>query len=89
MARYKLLIKPSAVKEIEAISRKKDRQRIIERIQNLAANPRPEGCQKLSGRERYRLRQGSYRIVYSVEDDTLVVYVVRVGHRKDIYRKTL
>lgn len=89
MARYKLLIKPSAVKEIEAISRKKDRQRIIERIQNLAANPRPEGCQKLSGRERYRLRQGPYRIVYGVEDDTLVVYVVRVGHRKDIYQKTL
>ncbi|MEE8460844.1 MAG: type II toxin-antitoxin system RelE/ParE family toxin [Acidobacteriota bacterium] len=89
MARYKLLIKPSAVKEIEAISRKKDRQRIIERIQNLAASPRPMGCQKLSGRERYRIRQGSYRIVYSVEDDTLVVYVVRVGHRKDIYRKTL
>ncbi len=89
MARYKLLIKPSAVKEIEAISRKKDRQRIIERIQNLAANPRPEGCHKLSGREHYRLRQGSYRIVYSVEDDTLIVYVVRVGHRKDIYRKTL
>lgn len=89
MARYKLLIKPSAVKEIEAISRKKDRQRIIERIQNLAANPGPEGCQKLSGRERYRLRQGSYRIVYSVEDDTLVVYVVRVGHRKDIHQKTL
>ncbi len=82
MARYKLLIKPSAVKEIEAVSRKKDRQRIIERIQNLAANPRPKGCQKLSGRERYR-------IVYGVEDDTLVVYVVRVGHRKDIYRKNL
>jgi len=89
VARYKLLIKPSAVKEIEAISRRKDRQRIIKQIQNLAANPRPEGCQKLSGRERYRLRQGSYRIVYSVEDDTLVVYIVRVGHRKDIYRKTL
>ncbi len=89
MARYKLLIKPSAVKEIEAISRKKDRQRIIKRIQDLAADPRPKGCQKLSGRERYRLRQGSYRIVYSVEDDTLVVYVVRVGHRKDIHRKTL
>ncbi len=89
MARYKLLIKPSAVKEIEAISRKKDRQRIIKRIQSLAANPRPEGCQKLSGRERYRLRQGSYRIVYSVGDDALIVYVVRVGHQKDIYRKAL
>ncbi len=89
MARYKLLIKPSAVKEIEAISRKKDRQRIIERIQDLAADPRPKGCQKLSGRERYRPRQGSYPIVYSVEDDTLIVYVVRVGHRKDIHRKTL
>ncbi|MCZ6768952.1 MAG: type II toxin-antitoxin system RelE/ParE family toxin [Acidobacteria bacterium] len=89
MARYKLLIKPSAVKEIEEISRKKDRQRIIKRIHHLGANPRPEGCRKLSGKEHYRLRQGSYRIVSSVEDDTLIVSIVRVGHRKDIYQKTL
>ena len=87
MAKYRVGIKPSAVKEIEAIPRKKERQQIIKRIGLLADNPRPAGCTKLSGYDRYRIRQGSYRIVYGIEDDELVVYVVRVGHRKDIYRK--
>ena len=86
MARYKVLIKPSAVKEIESISRKPDRQRIVERISALANDPRPQGSRKLSGLGRYRLRQGPYRIVYAIEDDVLVVYVVKVGHRKDVYR---
>ncbi len=86
MARYRILIKPSAVKEIEAISPKKDRQRIVGRISKLADNPRPLGCEKLSGQEKYRMRQGRYRIVYSIEDQDLIVYVVKVGHRKDVYR---
>jgi mRNA interferase RelE/StbE len=86
VARFEVLIKPSAVKELEAISRKKDRQRIVQRIRQLAADRRPPGCQKLSGRERYRIRQGPYRIVYSIEEERLVVYVVKVGHRKDVYR---
>lgn len=86
MERYKVLIKPSAVKEIEAIPRKKDRQLIAQKIKQLATDPRPHGCQKLSGHDRYRLRQGLYRIIYSIEDNELVVYVVKVGHRKDIYR---
>jgi mRNA interferase RelE/StbE len=86
VGRYRVLIKPSAVKEIEAIPRKGDRQRIVKRIEGLAEEPRPVGCQKLSGQDRYRLRQGQYRIVYAVEDDLLTVYVVRVGHRKDVYR---
>ena len=86
MGRYRVLIKPSAVKEIKAVPRKKDRQRIVKRIEQLGDNPRPEGCQKLSGQNRYRIRQGQYRIVYGVEDDQLVVYVVKVGHRKDAYR---
>ena len=84
MARFEVLIKPSAAKELEAIPRKKDRQRIVRRIRGLAEDPRPPGCQKLSGRERYRIRQGVYRIVYAVEEDRLVVYVVKVGHRKDV-----
>ena len=89
MARFEILIKRSAAKEIEAISRKKDRQRIVQKIRQLAEDPRPPGCQKLSGRDRYRIRQGPYRIVYSVEDDRLIVYVVKVGHRSDVYRGSL
>jgi mRNA interferase RelE/StbE len=86
VAKYRILIKPSAVKEIEAISPKQDRQRIVGRISKLADNPRPPGCEKLSGQEKYRIRQGRYRIVYSIEDQDLIVYVVKVGHRKNVYR---
>ncbi len=86
MARYELLIKPSAVKEIERIDGKKNRQRVVQRIQELAESPRPEGCEKLARQERYRLRQGSYRIVYAVDDDQRTVLIVKVGHRKDVYR---
>jgi mRNA interferase RelE/StbE len=86
VARFKLRIKKSAAKELEAISRKSDRQRIVSRIQELADNPRPDGCRKLSGSERYRLRQGPYRVIYSIEDDQLVVYVIKIGDRKNVYR---
>lgn len=86
MEQYRVLIKPSAVKEIEAIPRKKDRQFIAQKIKHLSIDPRPHGSQKLSGNEQYRLRQGQYRIIYSIEDNELVVYVVKVGHRKDVYR---
>lgn len=86
MASYKLFIKRSAAKELESISSKKDRRRIVERIQALATDPRPPGSRKLSGRDRYRLRQGVYRILYSIEDDELTVWVVKIGHRKDVYR---
>lgn len=86
MAKYKLRIKKSAAKELEAISRKSDRQRIVSRIQGLANDPRPDGCKKLSGSERYRIRQGPYRVVYSIEDEQLVVYVVKIGDRKSVYR---
>ncbi len=86
MAKYKLRIKKSAAKELEAISRKADRRRIVSRIEALAENPRPDGCKKLSGSERYRIRQGSYRIVYAIEDKQLVVYVVKIADRKSVYR---
>jgi len=86
VASYKLLIKPSAVKEIESAP-KKDRVRIINRIQGLSSDPRPPGCEKLSGHDdRYRVRQGTYRIVYSVSDVSLVVCIVKVAHRKEVYR---
>jgi len=83
---YRLLIKASAAKELKAIPSKRDRQRIVKRIQGLETDPRPRGSQKLSGKERYRIRQGQYRIVYSIEKDELVVYVVKIGNRKDVYR---
>ena len=85
MAKFNILIKPSAAKEIEAVPLKKDRQRLVERILKLANNPYPPGCQKLSGQDRFRVRQGRYRIVYAVEDNELLVYVVKVGHRKNVY----
>ena len=87
MENYRLLIKPSAAKEIEA-SPKKDRLRIIKRIQSLSSDPRPPGCEKLSGYDdKYRVRQGAYRIVYLISDMELVVCVVKVGHRREVYRK--
>jgi mRNA interferase RelE/StbE len=86
VARYKLLIKPSAAKEIESAP-KKDRLRIIKRIQELSSDPRPPGCEKLSGHDdKYRVRQGTYRIVYTISDVGLVICIVKVGHRKEVYR---
>ncbi len=87
MARYSVQIKTSAIKEIEAIPTKKDRQRVVRRISALADDPRPRRCHRLAGHEeRYRVRQGRYRIVYGVDDGDNVVEVVKVGHRKDVYQ---
>lgn len=86
MANYKILIKPSAKKELEKLP-KKDLQRIVIKIQGLSADPRPTGCEKLSEDDKFRIRQGNYRIVYSIEDNELIVFVIKIGHRRDIYRK--
>jgi mRNA interferase RelE/StbE len=87
VAGYSLRIKPSAAKEVEAIEPRKLRRQIVERIRQLAADPRPRGCEKLAGGSgRYRLRQGAYRIVYSVVDDEHLVVVFKVGHRSEVYR---
>ena len=85
MAAYKIYFKKSVEKDFKVIP-KKDLKKILERIEALAEDPRPPGCEKLSGQQRYRLRQGRYRILYSIQDDELTVWVVKVGHRKDIYR---
>jgi len=85
VASYSVLIKPSAGKELEAIP-KKDRLRVVAKIRALADNPRPMGCEKLSGREEYRLRQGRYRIVYSISDPEQTVLVVKIAHRREAYR---
>jgi len=87
VASYRIRIKRSAAKELESIGTRADRRRIVERIQALADDPRPPGSQKLSGRDRYRLRQDRYRILYSIQDEILVVHVVRIAHRKDVYRR--
>ena len=86
MANYKILIKLSAKKELEKLP-KKDLQKIIVKIQDLSSDPRPIGSEKLSGDDKYRLRQGNYRIVYSIEDEQLIIFVVKIGHRRDIYRR--
>lgn len=82
---YKVFFRKSVTKDFAAIP-KRDLQRIITLIGTLAENPRPPGCEKLTGQERYRVRQGYYRIVYSIQDHELTVWVVKVAHRKDVYR---
>jgi mRNA interferase RelE/StbE len=85
VASYKVLIKPSAVKELEAVPAK-DRRKVAAKIQGLAADSRAPGSEKLSGQERYRLRQGDYRVVYAIDDAEQTVLVIKIGNRRDIYR---
>ena len=85
---YALRIKPSAAKELEAIDAAPIRRKIVEVIQSLASEPRPAQCTKLAGREAaYRLRVGDYRIVYTVNDREIVVEIIKIGHRRDVYRR--
>jgi mRNA interferase RelE/StbE len=87
VARYSVEIRTSAIKELEAVVPKRERQRVAQRIAALADEPRPRGCEKLAAEEdRYRVRQGRYRIVYAVDDAARLVDVVKIGHRKEIYR---
>ncbi|MEI2721893.1 MAG: type II toxin-antitoxin system RelE/ParE family toxin [Gemmatimonadales bacterium] len=85
MASYSVVIRRSAGKDIEALPTA-DRRRVVARIRALATDPRPVGCEKLSGEEKYRLRQGDYRILYEITDRELIVTVVKVGNRRDVYR---
>jgi mRNA interferase RelE/StbE len=85
MAGYSIFFKDSVRKDLDTIP-KNDLQRIMERIASLGENPRPPGCEKLSGQEKYRLRQGNYRVIYSIEETQLTIWVVKVGHRREVYR---
>ena len=85
MASYELVFRKSVAKDLRQIPNE-DVARVLERIRALAEDPRPPGCEKLSGLERYRIRQGAYRIVYEVQDRRLVVLVVKIAHRRDVYR---
>lgn len=84
MASYELAFKKSVAKDLQSIP-KKDVARILKRIEALRDDPRGEGCIKLSAQERYRVRQGAYRIAYEIRESELVVTVVKVGHRSAIY----
>jgi mRNA interferase RelE/StbE len=85
VASYNVRVKRSAAKEIEALP-PKDRRRIVAKIRALGNTPRLVGCEKLSGEDKYRLRQGDYRILYEILDNELLVTVVKVGNRRDVYR---
>ena len=85
MASYRVFITPSAAKELEGVPLR-DRRRLVARIRRLGAEPRPRGCEKLTGSERYRVRQGVWRVLYTIEDDVVTVVVVKIGHRREGYR---
>ena len=84
MAEYKVTIKTSALRELEEIP-KKIAQQIVKRIRLLSENPRHMGSQKLSGQERFRIRQGDYRIVYGINDSAKIVDIVKIAHRREVY----
>ena len=86
MARYELSVRQSVRKDVERIPRK-DLTRILDKIEALRDEPRPPGSVKLSGREYYRIRQGDYRIVYEVQDEVLIIVLIKVGHRRGVYKK--
>ncbi len=86
MAAYKIYFKKSVLKDLKNIPNK-DLKRIMKRIESLSENPRPRGHEKLSDPDLYRIRQGNYRIIYSIKDNILTVWVIKIGHRRDIYRK--
>jgi len=85
VASYSLLIKPSAVKELERLPAK-PRRLIVRKIESIAEDPRPRGSEKLSGKDLHRVRQGDYRVLYDVQDKARVVVVIRIGHRREVYR---
>ena len=85
MAEYEIYFKESVYKDLKGIP-KKDLKRILTRIESLGEDPRPAGGEKLTGQELYRVRQGNYRIVYSIQDNELTIWEIKVGHRKEVYR---
>ena len=85
MARFELRFKPSIAKDLRGLP-KTEVRRLLKRIEALGDDPRPAGCEKLTSRDLYRIRQGVYRVVYSVNDAAVVVEVIKVGHRREVYR---
>jgi mRNA interferase RelE/StbE len=87
MGRYKIVFRKTVAKDLRRIP-SPDLRRILAVIDSLAEEPRPSGIEKLSEQEKYRVRQGNYRIIYEIKDDEILVVVVKVGHRKDVYRRS-
>jgi mRNA interferase RelE/StbE len=85
VASYSLFIKAGAAKELESLPLAQ-RRRVVTRVRGLGTTPRPQGCEKLSGEEKYRLRQGPYRILFTIDDAEHEVVVVKIAHRRDVYR---
>ena len=85
MESYNLLVKPSVVKELERVP-KRVRARLVAKIEALAETPRPVGSQKLAGADAYRLWQSNYRVLYTIDDESRVVRVMKIGHRREVYR---
>ena len=85
MAEYEIFFKESVWKDLKGIP-KKDLKRILARIESFGDEPRPIGGEKLAGHELYRVRQGNYRILYSIQDNELTIWIIKIGHRKEVYR---
>ncbi len=85
MEKFEVIFRQSVAKDLRQIP-KKDIKRILQRIEALRSEPRPPGVEKLSGQEKYRIRQGVYRILYEIRNNELIVVVVKIGHRRDVYR---
>lgn len=85
--RYRLQIKDRAAREIRALPTKRNRTLVMKGIESLCRNPRPPGCKKLVGHQAWRVRQGRYRILYTVDDEVVTIVIIRVGSRKDVYRQ--
>lgn len=87
MAKYRIEVSATAEKQIRKLN-KADQIRVLRAIQNLAKEPRPPGTRKLRGYEDvYRVRVGTHRILYSIESGRLLIIVLKVGHRRDVYRE--
>ncbi len=87
MGKYKVIFRKSVALDLRRIPNR-DLRKILAAIESLSEEPRPSGIEKLSGQERYRVRQGNYRIIYEINDDEIIVVVVKIGHRKDVYRRS-
>ncbi len=87
MASYSLAFKKSVAKDLRSIPNL-DVKRILKRIDSLLEEPRAGGCVKFSGQERYRIRQGLYRIMYEIQDRELIVLVVKIAHCSEVYKSS-
>jgi mRNA interferase RelE/StbE len=87
MEKYKITFKKSVSKDLKFVP-KSDVKKILLKVDSLAVNPRREGAVKLNGQEMYRIRQGLYRIIYEIRDSELVIQVIKIGHRSDVYKRT-